>query len=521
MDRLRSKTLSTLLLASLTFFVFCCAASARPGGGQTHSSSHSSSYSSHSSSSSSVHLGGGTTHSSGGSSSSFGGGSSYPSGGVPVGGRRGGAGFGFLIFLFVLAFVIIALVLVARGLKAAGGTPAPVQPDTASDLADELAALKKADPNFSEVLFVDFVNALYARAQEARGRGTVDLLEPYIDDAPRQQLTALGTAANGLTEVTGVVLGTSKIVNVRNSQSGAEIDVYIEANYTETHQGGAQQSYYTEERWHFTRDAGVLSLPPGKIDAIHCPKCGGPLEQNADGACPYCNTVVRGGQFHWFVVGIEVLDREQRGPQLTADTPEEGNDLPTVFQPGFQQNVTRFMAAYPDFSWDRMNERVNYIFYAISQAWTSLEWEKARPFETDNIFQMHRYWIEAYKRQGLRNVLDKIQVVRIEWVKIDEDAYYDSLTARIYANELDYTVDQAGHVVCGSPTTPRAFTEYWTFIRTRGAKSVEQKDDHCPNCGAPLSINMAGVCDYCGGKITSGNFDWVLCRIDQDEAYTG
>ncbi len=30
---------------------------------------------------------------------------------------------------------------------------------------------------------------------------------------------------------------------------------------------------------------------------------------------------------------------------------------------------------------------------------------------------------------------------------------------------------------------------------------------------------MAGICDYCGAKITSGDFDWVLSRIEQDEAY--
>jgi predicted lipid-binding transport protein (Tim44 family) len=420
-----------------------------------------------------------------------------------------------------MIFIVVVLVVVAKQLKGSGGTPAPEEPETNPDLASQLEALRTADPNFSEVLFIDFVNTLYARAQEARGKGTVDLLTPYIDDASRQKLLSLGSAASGLTEVAGVVLGTSKIVDVSNGPQWTTINVFFEANYTETQQGGAQTSYYTEERWHFTREAGVQSLPPGKIDAIHCPKCGGPLERTADGACPYCNTVVRGGEFHWFVVGIEVLDREQRGPQLTEDTPEEGTDLPTIYQHGFQEAVARFQAANTDFSWDRMNERVNYIFHSISQAWTTLDWDKARPFETDNIFQMHRYWIEAYKSQNLRNVLDKIQVTRIEWVKVDQDAYYDSLTARIYANELDYTVDRDGRVVCGSPTTPRVYTEYWTFIRTRGAKAAEQKDDHCPNCGAPLKVNMAGVCEYCGGKITSGDFDWVLSRIDQDESYTG
>jgi predicted lipid-binding transport protein (Tim44 family) len=529
MNRLSSKTLYALFATAIIFLMVSYAVHARPGGGQTHSSSHSSSSSSHSSSGSSSSLG--STHP--GSSSSGSGSSSFP---VSTG-RTSGGGFGFLIFLFILIFVVIVLVVVAKQLKGPGGTPPPVQPDTDSNLAAAMAALRAADPNFSEVLFIDFVNTLYARAQEARGRGTVDNLAPYIDDPSRQRLLSLGSAATGLTEVAGVVLGTTKIVAIGKPHQGAAISayfepksddgqgaymtVYFEANYTEKQTGGAQTSYYTEERWHFGRQAGVLSLPPGKIDAIHCPKCGGPLERTADGACPYCNTVVRGGEFHWFVIGIEVLDREVRGPQLTADTPEEGNDLPTVYQQGFQEAVARFQAQYTDFSWDKMNERVNYIFHMISQAWTALEWDKARPFETDNIFQMHRYWIEAYKAQNLRNVLDKIQVSKIEWVKVDQDAYYDSLTARIWASEIDCTIDQAGRVVCGSSTQPRAFTEYWTFIRTRGAKAVEHKDDHCPNCGAPLAVNMAGVCDYCGGKITSGDFDWVLSRIDQDEAYTG
>ena len=32
---------------------------------------------------------------------------------------------------------------------------------------------------------------------------------------------------------------------------------------------------------------------------------------------------------------------------------------------------------------------------------------------------------------------------------------------------------------------------------------------------------MAGLCEYCHGKITNGDFDWVLSRIEQDESYRG
>ncbi|MGH9823534.1 MAG: hypothetical protein ACREDR_09815, partial [Blastocatellia bacterium] len=221
---------------------------------------------------------------------------------------HGGSGFGAIIFLFILIFVVILVVVVAMKLKG-GGTPPPEQPETGANLAEELQRLKQADPNFSLVLFMDFVNTLYARAQEARGTGTLDLLAPYIDQAPQEQLLAFGSAATGLREVAGVVLGTSNLVDVRNQPDASTITVFFEANYTETGQDGRQTSYYTEERWYFWRQAGVQSLPPGKIDAIHCPKCGGPLERSETGACPYCNSVVRGGQFHWFVTAIEPLAR--------------------------------------------------------------------------------------------------------------------------------------------------------------------------------------------------------------------
>jgi hypothetical protein len=131
------------------------------------------------------------------------------------------------------------------------------------------------------------------------------------------------------------------------------------------------------------------------------------------------------------------------------------------------------------------------------------------------------YWITEYRRQRLRNVLEDVRIESLEVVKVTTDAFYDALTFRIFASMCDYTADEQGKLVCGSKTTPRRFSEYWTFIRRRGVKQKDKDDEHCPNCGAPLKVNMAGVCEYCQGKITSGEFDWVLSRIEQDETYEG
>ena len=59
------------------------------------------------------------------------------------------------------------------------------------------------------------------------------------------------------------------------------------------------------------------------------------------------------------------------------------------------------------------------------------------------------------------------------------------------------------------------------MIRGRSASGPARADKACPRCGAPLAINMAGSCSHCGAHVVSGEFDWVLSRIEQDDAYAG
>jgi len=163
---------------------------------------------------------------------------------------------------------------------------------------------------------------------------------------------------------------------------------------------------------------------------------------------------------------------------------------------------------------------VREIATELQDAWTGRNWERVRPLESDSLFQTHRYWIDAYVRQGLRNVVDGYRIARIEMVKIDSDAFYESITIRLWAEGRDHTDDASGKVVAGSQQELRTWSEYWTFIRTvHGDRSG--KPLPCPNCGAPVAAGSTGVCPYCGGKLTAGTFDWVLSRIEQDEAYTG
>lgn len=388
--------------------------------------------------------------------------------------------------------------------------------------------LRRFDPNFSEIIFTDFCYALYGKAHDARGHGraTLDLYSPYFSEAARAAL--LQRNPSDLLEVKGIIVGAMQVTDIRGLDTPmVRISLSFESNYSEVVKGSgnnqSEMTYYVTERWDLERKRAVLSPEPAQATALHCPRCGAPLQRDTVGACAFCRTKIDSGEFQWYVRGLTLVTKEARGPLLTQEVPEVGTDTPSIVQPGFANVRAEFERQHPTFSWGEFEGRARLIFTELQAAWSTLNWERARPHESDNIFQMHQYWIDAYQRQGLRNALDQSQITAMQPVKIKEDAFYNAITMRIWAQGFDYTVNSASsRVVAGSKTNLRRWSEYWTFIRSRGAKPLPARADlNCPNCAAPLKVNVAGVCEFCGGKITSGDFDWVLSKIEQDESYAG
>ncbi|HEX6732515.1 MAG TPA: zinc ribbon domain-containing protein, partial [Pyrinomonadaceae bacterium] len=278
------------------------------------------------------------------------------------------------------------------------GAPPSVVPQgqRSNVVADSLARLRKFDPNFSEIVFSDFAYALYGKAHEARGRGrdALELFSPYLSEAARNSL--LGRNSPGLQEVKGIIVGSMQIGQVDGLVTPVvRVSLIFETNYTEVTKangGTTEMSYYVKERWELERKRDLLSPPPAQATALHCPRCGAPLQRDTVGACAYCGTKIDSGEFQWYVRKITLISKEARGPLLTSDVPEVGTDLPSVIQPDFEIVRARFDRNNPEFSWHDFQSRAKLIFDELQSAWSSLNWERARPHETDNIFQMHQYW---------------------------------------------------------------------------------------------------------------------------------
>jgi hypothetical protein len=402
---------------------------------------------------------------------------------------------------------------------------AVIPPKPRESLRKKLGKLINYDPNFSLALFEDFVYALYAKAHEARGEGKLQSLSAYVSQHAQSEFYPNYFEVRA---VKGIVIGAMRIVEVESlvgAKPQVRVPIEIESNFTETiEQYGATQdrTIYALERWVLLRNRDTVSRTPENAQIFVCPNCGAPLSEQRDNICQYCQKIVDTGEFDWVVAEIEVLEREQRAPQLIANVEEVGTDFPTIEDPDTPSGIRAISFKDPSFSWPKLQSRISLIFDNLQVAWSNRDWMIARPYVTDNLFQMQLYWIETYKREKLRNVTEQARIAHIQCAAVYSDKFFDSITVRVYASSLDYTLsDDTGEVVCGSRVKPRNYTEYWTIIRSADHAGEPMLEKRCPNCGGELKINMAGSCEFCSAKVTAGQFDWVLSRIEQDESYQG
>jgi len=386
---------------------------------------------------------------------------------------------------------------------------------TASVARSALAELRRNDPDFSAVLLEDFLYTLYAEVQHRRPRGGLTALAAFV--APGVARTLADPA---LEAVSGIVIGAMRLNELHVRTDRVLLGADFEANLSEVRGGNPTRSFVVD-RVQFSRALGARSRPPLRVRKLDCPNCGAPLEGMHGSVCAYCRQEVGGGRLDWSIESIRRV-RTERLPELFSKKVEErGTELPTRFDPSRQARLAELEARDPAFDAAAFQARVGLIFQELGAGWSGRDLSRIRPYVSDNLFQYFGYFLGIYAERRARNVTENARILRLDLASVLDDAWFDAITVRLFATSLDYTLGDDGALLHGSRTKERAYSEYWTLIRGRNAKGRARADRACPQCGAPLRVGMAGNCEYCHARVVTGDFDWVLSRIEQDEAYTG
>ncbi len=474
--------LAWLVLGVLFAGALATVADARPGGGHSYS---------------------------GGSSRSSGGGS-YRSSSSSSGGGGGDLGAGG-----VMAIIVgVVLVVVVLSISSNDTSSATIAAAAAAPVAAQaFVPLVTKDPAFSQVAFEDFAFQLYARVKRARGKPELLAeLTPYVaSDLLRELEHAQPVAA--------VVIGSLRIVGVVASMPDIPqtIEVRIEANLA-----NPTITQLSIERWTFSRSHDVMTRAPDRTRTFPCPSCNAPFARGAaERTCAHCNTDIAVGRFEWTLTAITPGTLTNVGPTLTGTVEEVGTDLMTQVEPDAFIKMQELYEADKNVSWTAFEEHVAMIYAQLNAAWNAQDLKPVRGLVTSSLLGYLQYWVDEYKRQQMANKLESAKISRIALAKVTRDPYFDAVTVRVFADGNDFTIGPNKNVVGGSKTSRRAYSEYWTLIRSATRRGPIVNEAKCPNCGAPTSISDAGACTHCNAEVENGSFDWVLSKIEQDEVYLG
>lgn len=162
------------------------------------------------------------------------------------------------------------------------------------------------------------------------------------------------------------------------------------------------------------------------------------------------------------------------------------------------------------------------IFLKIQNAFMSHDFETIKSLETEELFLKHSNQIRQNIENKETKMVDKIAVNLVELASFEHREYEDKISVMLTASMLEYIIDEETKRVKKGNKIFRKNRKYLiTFIRTRSdfankAKSTETIE--CPSCGAANTIVESGKCEYCGGIIKIGKYDWLLQEIVEDSS---
>jgi predicted lipid-binding transport protein (Tim44 family) len=399
----------------------------------------------------------------------------------------------------------------------------PGAPAATAAVTSAIASLRERDPNFEMENFLQRVEMTFYLVKRAIRNNDVSALRPYLNDALFAQISqslaqAKAQHRHELLESLNV-----RAVHVMSAELGEQqqtVLVHFDLVYRgkmldDTNRVVADEGADTRhgEQWTFVRAATAKTPVAGGVTASRCPACGAELRLNLDGSCMHCRASVTNGTVDWVVCSVQSAPFFGHGFDLPA-----GTAAPTV-----DAGLATLKAADANFALDAFCGRVRAGFATLQDAWCKQNLDAGRNFLSPGAYFAWRSQLEAMASEGRRNVMENLQIQRILPTRVVHGQVFDDLTVRITASCADYEVDQSGRVVFGDRTV-RPFSEEWTFQRSVGVASSGKPgtlENTCPRCGAPLQLTAIGECRYCKAAVTSGKFDWVVSRIEQEDGESG
>ena len=122
--------------------------------------------------------------------------------------------------------------------------------------------------------------------------------------------------------------------------------------------------------------------------------------------------------------------------------------------------------------------------------------------------------INILKKENKRQMYDELNVkdTRILSKRLLEDK--EVIEVELISRYMDYIIDMnTGELVSGNDTRRIEKRNILIFEKKLNTKEIGIVRK-CPGCGASISVNTSGKCEYCDSIYNQEDYDYILMSID-------
>ena len=156
---------------------------------------------------------------------------------------------------------------------------------------------------------------------------------------------------------------------------------------------------------------------------------------------------------------------------------------------------------------------IDNVFVKLFTAVMLNEVPNVRHFLSDEVYSEYEKISADNSARGVIHMYDELNVKssNITGVSITDDEF--RIEVLLVSRYMDYLLDsESGEVIRGNNTSrievryKLVFTKKRQFLQQGAVRK-------CPGCGASISVNTKGVCEYCGALYNMSDYNYILSSI--------
>ena len=158
----------------------------------------------------------------------------------------------------------------------------------------------------------------------------------------------------------------------------------------------------------------------------------------------------------------------------------------------------------------------SYVANVFVKLFTSVmldELDNVKHFLSEDVYNQYKSKIDDLNNKGVRQIYDELNVKDSSIIKVSITDTDFVITVLITSRYMDYIVDKnSGNFISGNNQSriEKNYTLIFTKKRNFLQQGVVRK---CPGCGASISVNTSGKCEYCGTIYNLEKYDYILTSI--------